>query len=101
VIIGDRLRALREKKTLSQQDIEERAGLAPCSLSSIEGGRTLPPVETLEKIARALEVPLHQLFYDGEAPPSLPNLPNRPTSDEIACGSPPRHLKRLSLRNCQ
>ena len=38
---------------------------------------TVPAVETLEKFARALEVPMYQLFYDGEYPPELPNLPKR------------------------
>jgi hypothetical protein len=44
-------------------------------------------VETLEKMARALEVPLYRPFYDGEAPPKLENFPKRKTADEIAWGS--------------
>jgi len=36
---------------------------------------------------RALEVPLYQLFYDGEEPPKLPNLPKRKSSEDIAWGS--------------
>jgi transcriptional regulator with XRE-family HTH domain len=43
----------------------------------VENGHTVPAIETLEKMARALEVPLYQLFYDGEEPPKLPNLPKR------------------------
>jgi transcriptional regulator with XRE-family HTH domain len=53
----------------------------------VENGHTVPAIETLEKLARALEVPLYQLFYDGEEPPKLPNLLKRKTSDEIAWGS--------------
>jgi hypothetical protein len=49
-------------------------------------------VETLEKMARALEVPLYRLFYDREAPPKLENLPKRKTADEIAWGAPARTL---------
>jgi hypothetical protein len=41
----------------------------------------------LEKFARALEVPMYQLFYDGEKPPELPNLPRRKTAGDIAWGS--------------
>ena len=41
-------------------------------------------VETLEKLARPLECPLYQLFYDGEEPPKLPNLPKGKSSDDIA-----------------
>ena len=87
MIISDRLRQLREAKNLSQGDIEKRTGLLRCYISRVENGHTVPAIETLEKMARALEVPLYQLFYDGEEPPKLPNLLKRKTSDEIAWGS--------------
>jgi len=87
VIIGDRLRALREQKQFSQGDIEKRTGLLRCYLSRVENGHTVPAIETLEKLARALEVPMYQLFYDGEGPPQLPNLLKRKSSSEIAWGS--------------
>ncbi len=87
MIIGDRLRALREGKKLSQGDIEKRTGLLRCYISRVENGHTVPAIETLEKMARALEVPLYRLFYEGEEPPELPNLPKRKTSDDIAWGS--------------
>ncbi|HYB60034.1 MAG TPA: helix-turn-helix transcriptional regulator [Methylomirabilota bacterium] len=87
MIIGDRLRALREEKKLSQGDIEKRTGLLRCYISRVENGHTVPAIETLEKLARALEVPLYQLFYDGEEPPVLPNLPKRKSADDIAWGS--------------
>src|SRR5271168_2512136 len=87
MVIADRLRALREEKKLSQGDIEKRTGLLRCYISRVENGHTVPAIETLEKLARALEVPLYQLFYDGEEPPKLPNLLKRKTSDEIAWGS--------------
>jgi len=87
MVISDRLRQLREDKKLSQGDIEKRTGLLRCYISRVENGHTVPAIETLEKLARALEVPLYQLFYDGEEPPKLPNLLKRKTSDEIAWGS--------------
>jgi transcriptional regulator with XRE-family HTH domain len=87
MIIADRLREMREAKQLSQGDIEKRTGLLRCYISRVENGHTVPAIETLEKMARALEVPLYQLFYDGEEPPKLPNLPKRKASDEIAWGS--------------
>ncbi len=34
----------------------------------------MPSIETLEKMSRALEVPLYQLFYDGENPPAVPKF---------------------------
>ncbi len=87
MIIGDRLRAVREEKKLSQGDIEKRTGLLRCYISRVENGHTVPAIGTLEKMARALEIPLYQLLYDGEEPPPLPNLPKRRTADEIAWGS--------------
>jgi transcriptional regulator with XRE-family HTH domain len=72
MIVSDRLRALREEKNLSQGDIEKRTGLLRCYVSRVENGHTVPAVETLEKMARALEVPLYRLFYDGDAAPELP-----------------------------
>src|SRR6266436_573025 len=61
MIIGDRLRELREAKSLSQGDIEKRTGLLRCYISRVENGHTVPAVETLEKMARALELPLYHL----------------------------------------
>lgn len=72
MIIGDRLRDLREAKQLSQGDIEKRTGLLRCYISRVENGHTVPAIETLGKMARALEVPMYQLFYDGNAPKELP-----------------------------
>jgi len=87
MIIGDRLRAMREEKHFSQGDIEKKTGLLRCYISRVENGHTVPAIETLEKMARALEVPMYQLFYDGEEPPELPNLPKRKSSEDIAWGS--------------
>jgi transcriptional regulator with XRE-family HTH domain len=87
MVIGDRLRTLREEKNLSQGDIEKTTGLLRCYISRVENGHTVPAIETLEKFARALGVPMYALFYDGEDPPKLPNLPNRKTGDDVAWGS--------------
>lgn len=87
MIIGDRLRAIREEKKLSQGDIETRTGLLRCYVSRVENGHTVPAVETLEKFARGLEIPMHHLFYDGEEPPQLLNLIKPRSSDENAWGS--------------
>ncbi len=73
MLIGDRLRALREAKKLSQGDIEQSSGLLRCYVSRVENGHTVPAIETLEKWARALGIPMYQLFYEGEAPPGIPD----------------------------
>lgn len=74
MVIGQKLRELRESKNLSRGEIEQRTGLLRCYTSRVENGHTVPSVETLEKYARALEVPLYKLFYDGEEPPKKPKL---------------------------
>jgi len=96
MIIGDRLRTMREEKHFSQGDIEKKTGLLRCYISRVENGHTVPAIETLEKMARALEVPMYQLFYDGEEPPKLPNLPKRKSSDDIAWGSSGKEARFLS-----
>jgi transcriptional regulator with XRE-family HTH domain len=96
MVIGDRLRELREQKKFSQGEIEKRTGLLRCYISRVENGHTVPAVETLEKFARALEVPLYQLFYDGERPPKLPNLPKRKSADDIAWGSSGKDARLLT-----
>ena len=104
MIIGDRLREMREAKQLSQGDIEKRTGLIRCYVSRVENNHTVPAIETIEKFARALEVPMYQLFYDGEEPPKLPNLPKRKTSDEIVWGSKGkdgRYLNKLRRLLCK
>jgi transcriptional regulator with XRE-family HTH domain len=84
---GERLRALREEKNFSQGEIEERTGLLRCYISRVENGHTVPAVETLEKFARALEVPIYQLFDDGEEPPKLPSLLKSKTESGMPWGT--------------
>jgi len=64
--IGAKLRELRLAKNLSQGDIEKRTGLFRCYTSRVENGYTVPTVETLEKYAHALEIPLYRLFTDED-----------------------------------
>jgi transcriptional regulator with XRE-family HTH domain len=96
MIIGDRLREMREAKKLSQGDIEKRTGLFRCYISRVENGHTVPGIETLEKMARAFEVPLYQLFYEGDQPPELPNLLKRKSSDRDGWGSSGKDARYLS-----
>ena len=64
--IGKKLKDVREHKNLSQGDIEKRTGLLRCYISRVENGHTVPAVETIEKMARALEIPAYQLFVGAE-----------------------------------
>src|SRR5216684_7765956 len=85
MVIGNRLKELRESKELSQGDIEKRSGLLRCYLSRVENGHTVPSVETLEKMARALEVAMYRLFHAGEVPAGLSKL--KPPKDDDEFGS--------------
>jgi transcriptional regulator with XRE-family HTH domain len=96
MIIGDRLRALREEKKLSQGDIEARTGLLRCYISRVENGHTVPAVATLEKMAHALEVPLYALFYDGEEPAQPPKLSKGNTPGEVPWGHSRRDTRTLA-----
>ena len=81
MLIGNRLKELRESRLLSQGDIEKRTGLLRCYISRVENGHTVPAIETLEKMARALEVPMYRLFHEGEAEASIRKL-NLPKGSE-------------------
>jgi transcriptional regulator with XRE-family HTH domain len=83
MIIGTRLKKLRERRSLSQGDIEKRTGLLRCYISRVENGHTVPSLETLERLAAALEIPLYQLFYEGDGEPALPNLSKRQSTEEL------------------
>ena len=84
MVIGTRLRALREQKGLSQGDIEKSAGLLRCYISRIENGHTIPSLDTLERFAAALKIPLYELFYLGEGEAPTPNLLRRKSLEELA-----------------
>lgn len=72
--IGERIRDFRLQRGLSQGDIEQRTGLLRCYLSRVENGHTTPSLQTLNKIARALEMPLANFFAEP-AGPSEAGLP--------------------------
>ena len=94
MIIGDRLRMLREQKKFSQGDIEKRTGLLRCYISRVENGHTVPAIETLEKMARALEMPLYQVLYDGDKPPQV--RVEKHSKEWGSSGKEARYLRKLS-----
>ena len=97
MIVGERLRMVREEKQLSQGDIEKRSGLLRCYISRVENGHTVPAVETLEKLARALEVPLYELMYEGEGPPKPLAATTGTASIKLwgSSGKEARYLRKL------
>jgi transcriptional regulator with XRE-family HTH domain len=95
MVIGDRIRAFREEKNLTQHDIEKRTGLLRAYISRVENGHTVPSIETIEKFARALEVPMYQLFYEGEKPPALANLFREKPGQQTGFGSARKEARYL------
>jgi|SRR5690348_4847559 len=94
--IGYRLRMLREERNLSQGDIEKKTGLLRCYVSRVENGHTVPAIETLEKMARALQIPMYQLLHDGEKPPEVPRLLKKnATEDWASRGKGARYFSKL------
>lgn len=84
MVIGEKLRALREERKMSQGDVEKSTGVLRCYISRIENGHTIPSLETLERFAAALDVPLYKLFYSGNGDSSTPHLVQRKSLDELA-----------------
>ena len=81
--IGERIREMREQRQLSQGDIEEKTGLLRCYISRVENGHTVPSLETLERFAGALDVPLYQLFYNSEMP-THSDMTSGPTLEHLS-----------------
>src|SRR5256712_14151233 len=96
MIIGDRLRELREHKQFTQGEVAKRTGLLKPYVSRVENGHSVPGVETLEKFARALEVPMYQIFFDVEAAPKLPHLPKRKATNSKLRGSSGKEARLLA-----
>jgi transcriptional regulator with XRE-family HTH domain len=95
MIIGDHLRMLREQRKLSQGDIEDRTGLLRCYISRVENNHTIPSLETLEKWARAMEMHLYQVLYDGSEPPEAPTLGSTTRDGWGNSGKDARYLAKL------
>ena len=64
VNIGEVIKTYRSQRGLSQGDIERRTGLLRCYLSRVENGHTVPSLDTLSKIAQALDLPIAQFFAE-------------------------------------
>ena len=96
MIIGDRLRRLREGKKLSQGDIQNRTGLLRCYLSRVENGHTVPSVATLEKLARALGVHLYQILIGDDERPEVSTVLRGRSIAELDWGDSGKDARMLS-----
>jgi transcriptional regulator with XRE-family HTH domain len=95
MVIAETLKALRIQKNLSQGDVEKRTGLIRCYISRVENGHTVPSVDTLEKFARALEIPMYRLFTD-EDHVKKPNIPAEAIQSQRVNSKQDRELRALA-----
>ncbi|MGH9344081.1 MAG: helix-turn-helix domain-containing protein [Terriglobia bacterium] len=79
----ERLQQIRIHKEMSQYELAKRAGLSITSLDKVEAGETIPSCQTLEALADALEVPLYELFYEGQQTPQTPWLSPRASLEDL------------------
>lgn len=103
MFIGQRVKELREQKGLSQGDVEKFSGMLRTYISRVENGHSVPSLDTLERFAAALDVPLYQLFRGTEGSRPAPKLtPRDATREELGTsGSEDRlvlKLKTLTTR---
>jgi transcriptional regulator with XRE-family HTH domain len=80
--IGETIRNYRLQRGMSQGDIEKRTGLLRCYLSRVENGHTIPSLDTLAKIAGAMELPLSQFFSESGHTNGSKGLPQL-SDDEV------------------
>ena len=68
--IGQRIRHIRTRKGISQGAIERSTGMLRGYISRVENGHTVPSLETLQRFAAALDVPMYRLFYTAQDEPT-------------------------------
>ena len=78
--IAGRLKALRQKKGLSQYRLAQESGISQSFLSALEAGSKWPTVYTLDKICRCLDLSLAEFF--SEDPEQVPDHV-RPLLEEV------------------
>jgi transcriptional regulator with XRE-family HTH domain len=95
MVIGDKLKTLRTQKKMSQGDVEKRTGLLRCYISRVENGHTVPSVDTLERLAQALEVPMYRFFTDDDRV-KKPNFPTASVSRRPANSKLEREIRAFA-----
>lgn len=61
-LLGQKIKFFRKSRNLTQEQLAELVGMEPNSISIIESGRNFPTLNSLEKIANALDIELNVLF---------------------------------------
>src|ERR1700692_3930315 len=73
--LGQAIKFCRQQRDLTQPQLAERAGISPSYLSVLERGKRDPSFSMIEKIARALDVPLSLLVFIATDPSEIEGLP--------------------------
>jgi transcriptional regulator with XRE-family HTH domain len=95
MVIGNRVKALRAQRNMSQGDVEKRTGLLRCYISRVENGHTVPSVDTLEKFATALEVPMYR-FFTNKDHVKKPKIPAEIVPSRAAQSKQDRELRAFA-----
>lgn len=66
MLLGERIRELRDQRTETLKDVSKSVGLSVSYLSDIERGRTNPSLQTLEKLALHFEVSVTDVLVGVE-----------------------------------
>ncbi len=96
--IGERLRAIRLSKNLSQGALQKRTGMLRYYISRVENGHTVPSIQTLERMVQAMGVELHQLFFDSTGEPTTAGTDHKPPLDKTEA-TLLKHFRGLSRDN--
>ena len=64
--LGNRIRIIRQKKNLSQEDLAHICNLHRTYVGGIERGERNPSLDNIEKIAKALEIEILELFKSDD-----------------------------------
>jgi len=68
VLLGRKIQAVREKKGMTQEQLEEKTGINAKYISAVERGQRNVTIKTLDKIAKGLEIELYEIFLFSYEP---------------------------------
>ncbi len=63
ILIGKRIKTIRKSKGFTQEKLAELIGIEPQSLSYMETGKFAPSPDTLEKLAKVLNISPYEIYY--------------------------------------
>lgn len=96
--IGKRIRNLRTERGLSQGDVSRSTGMGREYISRVEQGHVVPSVESVQRFAAALGVPVHELFREAPLEGGTDGWRNEEDSFVSALSSYVKKMDRPRLR---